>query len=136
VESGHRKLLFLTVALLGICAYVYWGSRTPTRPPNIPIDSTYVPISKTYKWVHCWLDEREQVNLCSIYQSDGTLLYTDTYIPYRGSAPVPSGRLKISERSLSNNWTVVLKDGTYLMRKKFLEQTKHELDQSPPFDLR
>jgi hypothetical protein len=62
--------------------------------------------------------------------------YTDTYIPYRRSAPIPPEHLKISERSLSNNWIVVLKDGTYLMRNESLEQTKQQLDQLPPFDLR
>ncbi len=128
-DKRQRILVVLLIVALATASYIYWATRIPQRPPNIPEDSTYVPLDKTYKWVHCWLDQQRRVNRCSVYQSDGTLYFEDDYLPYGSSRPIPPERLKISDRSLADYWIILLQDGTQLMRHDFLDRTEQMLNE-------
>jgi hypothetical protein len=76
---------------------------------------------KGYKWVHCWLDAERHVNVCSLYQPDGSLWYTDDFLPYKASGPIPPERMKISQNF--GVYTIQLDDGTRMIRKSVYEQT-------------
>src|SRR5579862_1458370 len=125
--TRRRRVGFLAV-LLAVGIYVYRAAREPNRPDSVPSDATYVPSVKRYYWVNCWLDKREQVNRCKVFNSDGTLFFEDGYLPYNGAGPIPDERFKISARSLALDESMVLKDGTYLVRQTDFERHKKFLD--------
>ena len=91
--TGRRRVGFLAV-LLAVGIFVWRAAREPSRPDSVPSDAAYVPSVKRYYWVHCWLDKQEQVNRCKVFNSDGTLFFEDTYVPYSGTGPIPDERFK------------------------------------------
>jgi hypothetical protein len=131
MNHTHRRIVAVFgVSIFLVGAYIYWGNRKPTRPTNIPQDSTWVPLPKTYKWVHCWLDEKRQVNVCNVYQSDGSLWYTDDFLPFKTAGPIPVERMKISENF--QGYTIQLEDGTILIRKAVYEREVELLERNEP----
>jgi hypothetical protein len=96
----------------------------PWRPAGVPEAAVRVNMARNAGWVHCWLDVRERLNKCRIYNNQGVILRhgheesrDDVFLPYRRKGPVAEEELDIDLQRTSTSY-VALRDGTFLVPRE------------------
>jgi len=110
----------VTMVIL-ICAAC---SRTPGRPEAVPASAVFVPAAKGGYWHACRLDASGQCK-CTIYLTDGRIVYHDFFLPYEGSPPTET-QLVVSSDGTGD--TVKLANGQLLLPKSEYEMRKRYWD--------
>lgn len=117
MKRNLKKLvlwIFALVLLLAIYNFGLgiWNSIPPRRPANVsrgaaflfalPVGSP-IPLPKRGTWVNCWLDEKQNVNLCRAARVDGSIIYEGPFVPLLGTGPVPQDRLQINTKAIGDS---------------------------------
>ncbi len=116
------------LAIISFCSLVSSGCA-PTRPKNIPIDTTYVDGGKTNWWQRCTYDKDGDVDRCQIFNAGGKTLYDEVFLPYDGRLPAKPSELEINGSSLLAGPSIVcLKNGRILLPKSTFDSQKKFVD--------
>jgi hypothetical protein len=130
-SSFFGKRMLATVGLL-----LYGVGCTQSPPAGVPANAIRVSsFGRRGGWAHCWLDHRENVNRCRIYNASGERLLPlndkndpdDVYLKYEGSGPVPEAQLQIYPE-LTGPIVVWLQNGVILIPRSDYDVQKRYLD--------
>lgn len=116
--------LLLMLVLLQACTL--WP-EVP-RPANVPMDAVRFGGPKAQWWVKCWY--KSGVDVCTVFNSGGVVLWDSVYRPYDGGPPVPEGELRIVWRA-SQLQELHLENGRILIQDRVFDEIKGEIDRRP-----
>jgi hypothetical protein len=127
---SFQSLLCMAVSCLWFgCTHI--TDEMPVRlPANMPVGSTFIPISKgSGLWQACWI-EKETLVRCRICNRVGSVMKDDEFIVYRGSAVKRKDELQIVPKGSPD--LICLANGTILIPKTEWRETKEFLDKTNP----
>jgi len=113
-----RCLVLLVLTVLASCG-------RPARPANVPAEAVRIPEpSGIDLWQYCAM--RETSVHCQIFNVGGKILNDDTFVPYRGVAPMSPSDLRIAPSGGTasvnlENGVVLIPQGDYQHIKNFLD---------------
>lgn len=113
--------LALVMALLQACSW----PEAPPRPPNVPLDAERLGGWKVSWWVKC--SYRSGVDVCTVFNSRGLMLWDSVYRPYDGGPPVLESELRIDLRH-SDFQELHLKNGRILIQERVFDEVKRAIE--------
>jgi hypothetical protein len=125
-----KRQVLLNVLLLAIAALLWWYFEVlPHRPDEVPKAAIPVLVMGGYDWAYCWVDKRENVDRCKIFNRGGDVLFDEIFLPYRGGKPVPAADLKIKrDQGVSGGQWIELENGVILVPKSRHDRVREIID--------
>lgn len=97
------------------------GCSSPSRPPSVAADATWVETSKTGLWQQCEVTDTQTIH-CTVWNAGGVVLMDEPYLPLDGGPPPSAKDLRL--KKTGGGYEVRLTNGRILAPQSLFQRMK------------